>query len=64
VVEIAADLFRRIAVEHPEAIEKIASAAAIRRVGLEQTRAATAGTATVEATTLLARMKKFLRLRS
>jgi small-conductance mechanosensitive channel/CRP-like cAMP-binding protein len=63
VVEIAADLFRRLASEHPEAIEKIATAAAIRRVELEQTRAATAGTVTVEATTLLARMKKFLRLR-
>jgi small-conductance mechanosensitive channel/CRP-like cAMP-binding protein len=63
VVEIAADLFRRIAVEQPEAIEKIGLAAATRRVGLEQTRAATAGTVTAETTTLLARMKKFLRLR-
>jgi small-conductance mechanosensitive channel/CRP-like cAMP-binding protein len=63
VVEIGADLFRRIAAEHPEAIERIAMAAATRRVGLEQTRAATAGPVTAEATTLLARMKKFLRLR-
>jgi small-conductance mechanosensitive channel/CRP-like cAMP-binding protein len=64
VVEVSADLFRRIAAEHPDAIEKIGMAAAVRRVGLEQTRAATAGAATAEATTLFARMKKFLRLRS
>jgi len=62
VVEIAADLFRRIAAVHPEAIEKIGMAAVVRRAGLEQMRTAAAGAATVESTTLIARMKKFLRL--
>ena len=62
VVEIAADLFRRLAIVHPEAIEKIGLAAMVRRAGLEQMRSATAGTVTVETTTLVARMKKFLRL--
>jgi small-conductance mechanosensitive channel/CRP-like cAMP-binding protein len=61
-VEIGADLFRRLAALHPEAIEKIGMAAAVRRAGLEQVRTATAGAATVETTTLVARMKKFLRL--
>ncbi|HVD94284.1 MAG TPA: mechanosensitive ion channel family protein [Vicinamibacterales bacterium] len=62
VVEIAADLFRRLAIVHPEAIEKIGLAALVRRAGLEQIRSATAGTVTVETTTLVARMKKFLRI--
>jgi len=62
-VEIGADLFRRMAVVHPDAIEKIGMAAMVRRAGLEQMRSAAAGTATVETTTLMTRMKKFLRLR-
>ena len=62
VVEIDADLFRRMAAVHPEAIEKIAMAAMVRKAGLEQARTATAGAATVETTTLMTRMKKFLRL--
>jgi CRP-like cAMP-binding protein len=62
VVEIGADLFRRLAAAHPEAIEKIAMAAVARRAGLDQMRTATAGAVTVESTTLIARMKKFLRL--
>jgi small-conductance mechanosensitive channel len=62
VVEIAADLFRRIAAVHPEAIEKIGMAAVVRKAGLEQMRTAAAGAATVESTTLIARMKRFLRL--
>jgi small-conductance mechanosensitive channel len=61
-VEIGADLFRRIAAVHPEAIETIGMAAVVRRAGLEQMRTATAGAVTVESTTLMARMKKFLRL--
>jgi small-conductance mechanosensitive channel/CRP-like cAMP-binding protein len=63
VVEIGADLFRRMATVHPDAIEKIGMAAMVRRAGLEQMRSATAGTATVETTTLMTRMKKFLRLK-
>jgi small-conductance mechanosensitive channel/CRP-like cAMP-binding protein len=62
VVEIGADLFRRLAIVHPEAIEKIGMAAMVRRAGLEQMRTATAETVTVETTTLMTRMKKFLRL--
>jgi small-conductance mechanosensitive channel/CRP-like cAMP-binding protein len=62
VVEIGAELFRRMATLHPEAIEKIGLAAMVRKAGLEQMRNATAETATVETTTLMTRMKKFLRL--
>lgn len=62
VVEIVADLFRRMAAIYPEAIEKIGMAAMARRAGLEQARTATAGAVTVETTTLMMRMKKFLRL--
>jgi CRP-like cAMP-binding protein len=62
VVEIGADLFRRLAAVHPEAIEKIGMAAMVRRAGLEQMKTATAGAVTVETTTLVTRMKKFLRL--
>jgi hypothetical protein len=60
-VEIDAELFRRIGAIHPEAIEKIGMAAMVRKAGLEEVKAA-AQTATVEATTFMTRMKKFLRL--
>jgi small-conductance mechanosensitive channel len=62
VIEIAADLFRRVGVAHPEAIETIGAAAMTRRVGLEKLRSSTAGAVTIETTTLITRMKKFLRL--
>ncbi|HEX6463987.1 MAG TPA: cyclic nucleotide-binding domain-containing protein [Vicinamibacterales bacterium] len=62
VVEIGADLFRRIAAVHPEAIEEIGVAATARRAGLDLLKTATAETVTVEATTLITRMKRFLRL--
>jgi CRP-like cAMP-binding protein len=63
VVEIDADLFRRMAALHPEAIEKIGLAAMGRRAGLEQARTAAAGAPAAETTTtLMTRMKKFLRL--
>jgi small-conductance mechanosensitive channel len=62
VVEIGADLFRRMATVYPEAIEKIGMAAMVRREGLEQMRSATPKTEPVEASTLITRMKKFLRL--
>ena len=61
VVEIGADLFRRLAAEHPEAIEKIGVAAMTRRAELEAARTASAGHGVVEAGTLLSRMKKFLK---
>jgi CRP-like cAMP-binding protein len=63
VVEIGADLFRRIAAVHPGAIEKIGTAAMVRRAGLEQVKSAVSGVVTLEARTLIARMKKFLGLK-
>ena len=62
VVEIGADLFRRLGVLHPEAIEKIGMAAMVRRAGLEQVKSASSETVTVATSTLITRMKKFLRL--
>ncbi len=61
-IEIGAELFRRIAAVHPEAIEKIGMAAMVRRAGLEEMKTATAGAVTVETATLMTRMKRFLRL--
>ena len=61
-VEINADLFRRLATVHPQAIEQIGIAAMTRRADLERVKTATAGAVAVETNTLLARMKKFLRL--
>jgi small-conductance mechanosensitive channel/CRP-like cAMP-binding protein len=62
VVEIGADLFRRLATAHPEAIEKIGMAAMVRRAGLDQMKSASAEAMTASTTTLMTRMKKFLRL--
>ena len=62
VVEIGAGLFRRLAAENAQAIEQIGIAAMTRRADLERIRTAAAGAATVETNTVLARMKKFLRL--
>ncbi len=62
VVEIGADLFRRLGALHPEAIEKIGMAAMVRRAGLEQVKSASSETVTVATSTLITRMKKFLRL--
>ena len=62
VVEIAADLFRRLGAVNPEAIEKIGMAAMVRRAGLNQMKSLASETVTVETTTLMTRMKKFLRL--
>ena len=61
-VEIVADLFRRLAAAHPEAIERVGTAAMQRRTHLEHARNATAAAVTAETTTLIMRMKKFLRL--
>ena len=63
VMEIGADLFRRLATVHPEAIEKIGMTAMVRRAGLDQARNAASGAAAVATTTLLTRMKRFLRLK-
>jgi small-conductance mechanosensitive channel/CRP-like cAMP-binding protein len=62
VVEIGADMFRRVIAAHPEAIEKIGMAVMMRRAELDQVRSAASETATIATTTLLARMKRFLRI--
>jgi len=61
-VEITADVFRRVAAAHPQAIEQIAVAAMTRRADLERVKSTAAGAVAVEANTLLTRMKRFLRL--
>ena len=62
VIELNADLFRRLGAEHPAAIEQMAVSAMTRRADLERMKSSTAVITTVEANTLRARMKKFLRL--
>lgn len=62
VTEIGADLFRRVIAAHPEALEKIGMAVMMRRAELDQVRSSAAETATVETSTLLTRMKRFLRI--
>lgn len=61
-MEIDADLFRRIGADHPTIIEQIALAAATRRAGLEERKAASGSTVAVESSTLVARMRRFLRI--
>src|SRR5258708_29521020 len=53
VVEIGADLFRRMAAVHSEAIEGIGMAAMARRAGLDQMRKAPAAAATVDTHTFM-----------
>ncbi|HEY3884932.1 MAG TPA: cyclic nucleotide-binding domain-containing protein, partial [Vicinamibacterales bacterium] len=60
-LEIDAELFRRIGSLHPTALEQIAIAAAARRVGLDARRSAAGGSVAVETSTLVARMRRFLR---
>jgi CRP-like cAMP-binding protein len=62
VVEIGADLFRRMGAVHPDAIEKIGIAAMVRRAGLEKIKTATTVVVAAETATLLTRMKRFLGL--
>ena len=62
VVEIGADLFRRMGAVHPDAIEKIGVAAMVRRAGLEKIKTATSVTVAVATATLMTRMKRFLGL--
>jgi len=63
VIEIGADLFRRLAEAYPQAIAKIGEAAMRRRAELDAARAAAAGAVAPDAASLIARMKKFLGLR-
>ena len=64
VLEIDAELFRKLAAESPQAVEQIGMAALTRRGELEDARVAARGAAVADApATLLSRMKRFLRLR-
>jgi small-conductance mechanosensitive channel/CRP-like cAMP-binding protein len=63
VLELDAELFRKLGAADPQAIENIGLAAVARRVELDQVRDSAASTATVEApATFLSRMRKFLHL--
>ncbi len=63
VLEIDADVFRRLGDTNAAAVEKIGLAAVARRVELEQVRSAGRSAAVVDApATFVARMRKFLRL--
>jgi small-conductance mechanosensitive channel/CRP-like cAMP-binding protein len=61
-MEVDAELFRRMGAIHPGAIEQIAVAAATRRAGLEERKAAAGAGVAVESATLVARMRRFLRI--
>jgi CRP-like cAMP-binding protein len=62
-LEIHAELFRKLAADSPQAIERIAVAAMTRRGELDQVRTAARGAAVAEApASLLSRMRRFLRL--
>ena len=61
VVEINADLFRRLGAVSPQAVEQIGVAAVTRRIELDRVRSASPGTAVADApASFLARMRKFL----
>jgi small-conductance mechanosensitive channel/CRP-like cAMP-binding protein len=60
VIELNADLFRRLAEADPRAIERIAESAAARQAGLAAARSASVGAVSADTGTLMARMKKFL----
>jgi small-conductance mechanosensitive channel/CRP-like cAMP-binding protein len=63
VLELNADVFRSLGVESPHAIEAVGLAAVARRAELDRVRAAGKGAVADAPETLIARMKKFLRLR-
>jgi small-conductance mechanosensitive channel/CRP-like cAMP-binding protein len=60
VIELNADLFRRLAEADARAIELIAESAAARQAGLAAARSASVGAVSADTGTLMARMKKFL----
>jgi CRP-like cAMP-binding protein len=63
VLEIDAELFRKLGVDSPQAIERIGVAAMTRRGELDEARTAARGAAVADApATLLSKMKRFLRL--
>jgi len=64
VLELTADVFRRLGVHSPHAIEQVGLSAITRRAELDRARSAARDQAVTEApATFLARMKKFLRIR-
>lgn len=64
VLEVGAEVFRELGEVSPHAVEEVAIAAATRRTELEGVRASTQASAVIEApNTLLARMRRFLRIR-
>jgi small-conductance mechanosensitive channel/CRP-like cAMP-binding protein len=63
VIELGADLFRDLGAADPAAVERIGVAAATRRAELDQVRAAAGAGVALETNSLVARMKRFLRLR-
>ena len=64
VLEIDAEVFRRLGEASPHSVEQVALAAATRRTELDDVRAATQASAVIEAPkNLLERMRRFLRLR-
>jgi small-conductance mechanosensitive channel len=63
VLEIDADLFRRLGATHPKAIEQIGLAAITRRAELDQIRSESQSATVADVpATFVARMRKFLRL--
>jgi CRP-like cAMP-binding protein len=63
VLQLDAEIFRRLGRDSPRAIEQIGMAAVTRRAELDRARSASAGAAVADApATFVARMKKFLRL--
>jgi small-conductance mechanosensitive channel/CRP-like cAMP-binding protein len=63
VLEIDAEVFRRLGASSPTAVEQIAIAAMTRREQLEEVRSASRGSAVAEApSTFISRMKRFLGL--
>jgi small-conductance mechanosensitive channel/CRP-like cAMP-binding protein len=63
VIEIDADLFRRLGARYPQQVEAIGAAAVTRRIELDEVRKTAAGPAVADApATFMSRMRKYLRL--
>lgn len=64
VLELDAELFRRLGEESPQAVEQVGLAAVARRMELDRVRSVARGAAVADApATFISRMKRFLRLR-
>jgi len=66
VIEVTAEAFRRVAIAHPDIVERVSAAIEVRRAGLERTRqeAALQTNAGEAPRSLLARIQQFLGLRT